>query len=346
MGTDAGVRGIDIDAVTSWFVENVAGTTPPLRFELCVGGHSNLTYKVADAGGGAWVLRRPPLDHVLPTAHDMGREHRIIAALGPTPVPVPPAVGFCEDPTVNGAPFYVMGYVEGHVLHDADIAREVFGEEQRRAVGESFIDVLADLHEVDPDEVGLGGLGRKEGYIARQLKRWYGQWEQSKTREIPAVEAVHDVLQARIPDQGRASIVHGDYRLGNCLSTDEGRIAAVLDWEICTLGDPLADMGYVLATWPEPGEDALASRNAPSLVPGFPRRAEMLERYAARSGRDVSNIDYYVAFSLWKSACIVEGVYARYLGGALGDAEVHLDDFRERVQVLAHRAEEAVKGIA
>ena len=335
------VKGIHPEGVTAWYEKNVPGVKPPLTFEIIAGGHSNLTYEVVDAAGQRTVLRRPPLSHVLPSAHDMGREFRIITGLGPTAVPVPPAVGFCDDPAVNEKPFYVMGFVDGHVLHDETIARSAIGETARRKAGEHFIDVLADLHAVDPDEVGLGDLGKKQEYVQRQLKRWYGQWEKSKTRELPAVDRVHDFLLDRVPAYAKASVVHGDYRLGNCLTTDEGRIAAVLDWEISTLGDPLADLGYVLATWANSTDPAVGAAGAPSLAPGFPSREELLERYAKRSGRDVSLIDFYVAFSLWKSACIVEGVYARYLGGALGErSKEELAPFAKQVERMAEMAEE------
>jgi aminoglycoside phosphotransferase (APT) family kinase protein len=234
-----------------------------------------------------------------------------------------------------------MGFVEGDVLHDAETARRVLDEGGRRATGLSFVDVLADLHAVDPDAIGLSDFARKDGYIARQLKRWYGQWQQSKTRNLPAVDRVHDILAARIPPQETASVVHGDYRLGNCLCL-AGRIQAVLDWEICTLGDPLADVGYVLATWPQPSDPVVTDPTPPSMAPGFPPRQEILDRYAIRSGRDVSLIDFYVTFSYWKSACILEGVYARYLGGARGDTTLDVDPFRERVDGLAAQADLSV----
>jgi aminoglycoside phosphotransferase (APT) family kinase protein len=336
-------RGIDVPAVNRWFGEHVGGAKPPLAFSLIAGGHSNLTYKVTDTVGQEFVLRRPPLSHVLASAHDMGREHKIISALWPTPVPVPETLGFCPDPAVNGAPFYVMRFVPGVVLHDAEIAKKSLAEPQRRTTGESFVDVLADLHAVDVDAVGLGDLAKKEDYIARQLKRWYGQFQQSKTRELPAIDRVHDHLKSRIPEQGRASVVHGDYRLGNCITDpEEGRIAAVLDWEICTLGDPLADVGYVLATWTQSTDPVAGAPGAPSLAPGFPSREEVLERYGRRSKRDLSKIDFYVAFSLWKSACIIEGVYARYLGGALGKTDVDLDSFKARIEAFAELADQAV----
>jgi aminoglycoside phosphotransferase (APT) family kinase protein len=267
----------------------------------------------------------------------MGREHRIISALGPTDVPVAPAIGFCDDESVNGAPFYVMGYVHGHVVRDAEVARTVYDEAQRRAAGESIVDVLAAIHAVDPDAVGLGDLGRKEGYIQRQLKRWYGQWEKSKTRELPAVDEVHDRLLGGVPEQGPATIVHGDYRLDNCMLGEDGRINAVLDWEICTLGDPLADVGLLMVYWTDPDESS-ALLTAPTQIEGFPRRKELLDRYAATSGRDLSHVDYYVAFGYWKLACIVEGVYARYVGGAMGKSASGFEAFALQVERLADQA--------
>ena len=341
MEDQGSVRGVNVEAVTKWFADNVEGAKPPLEFSLIAGGHSNLTFKVTDAAGGEFVPRRPPLSHVLASAHDMGREHKIISALWPTPVPVPQTLGFCPTPDVNGAPFYVMRYVPGVVLHDASIVDRSLDVKQRRANGDSFMDVLADLHAVDVDAVGLGDLAKKEDYIARQLKRWYGQFQQSKTRELPAIDRVHDKLKGMIPPQGKASVVHGDYRLGNSITDPAtGAIVAVLDWEICTLGDPLADLGYVLATWTQSTDPMAGAPGAPSMAEGYPGREEITERYAKRSGRDLSKIDFYVAFSQWKSACIIEGVLARYIGGALGKANVDLDAFRQRIENFAELAEQ------
>jgi aminoglycoside phosphotransferase (APT) family kinase protein len=337
--------GIDEVRVTPWLEEHVEGLRPPLTYSLIAGGHSNLTYRVDDAAGGAFVLRRPPLGHVLATAHDMGREHRIISALGPTAVPVAPALAYCDDTDVNGAPFYVMGFVEGHILRDQGTAA-VLDEDRRRAAGESLVDVLAEIHAVDPDAVGLGELGRKEGYIERQLKRWHKQFLDSKTREVPALEAVYERLRSDVPEQGPATIVHGDYRLDNCLVGDDGHVAAVLDWEICTLGDPLADVGLLMVYWTDPEDDATALLTSPTTLPGFLRRSDLLERYAERSGRDLSAIDYYTAFGYWKLACIVEGVYARYRGGAMGTDASGFEGFATQVERLAAAAEEAVTRVA
>jgi aminoglycoside phosphotransferase (APT) family kinase protein len=338
-------KGIRTESVTRWLADNV-GVEPPLQFTRIAGGHSNLTYRVEDARGRAVVLRRPPLGNLLPTAHDMSREYAFISALHPTSVPVPPPLGFCDDPDANDAHFYVMDFVHGHVQHDVSVSLSVYDEAQRRRNGESFIDVLSDMHRVDPDDVGLGGIARKEGYIARQLKRWYSQWNQSKTRELPILDEVHDALAARTPEQGPARVVHGDYRLGNCLSDDDGRIAAVLDWEIATLGDPLADLGYVLSQWTQAGEQGPAHRMSPSSAPGFPSRDELLDRYATRSGRDVSQIAFYIAFAHWKSACIVEGVYARYLAGALDSSGINLDVFKISVEMSVSSAADALARLA
>jgi aminoglycoside phosphotransferase (APT) family kinase protein len=337
------IPGIDVPRVSAWFETNIPHAKPPLTFELIAGGRSNLTYRVTDRAGRPYVLRRPPTSHVLPTAHDMGREHRIIAALGPAGLPVAPALGFCGDESVNGRPFYVMGYVEGHILRDAVTAEKVMDADGRRRAGESLVDVLADIHAVDVDAVGLGDLGRREGYIGRQLKRWYSQYEQSKAMggpDVAAVDRVHDFLGGRIPEQGRAGIVHGDYRLDNTILSDSGEVAAVLDWEICTLGDPLADVGLLMVYWAEPGGETPALLVAPTTLPGFPDRAEMRDRYAARSGRDLSDLDFFVAFGYWKLACIIAGVYARYAGGAGGGDRSDFRGLSDQVVKLAEAASE------
>ena len=335
------IKGVDVPAVTAWFEAHIAGATPPLRFELIAGGHSNLTYRVDDGAGHTYVLRRPPLGHVLATAHDMGREHKIISALGPTDVPVAGALGLCTDESVNGAPFYVMDHVDGHVLRDAGAAQQL-SVEARRNAGLSIARTLAAIHAVDPDAVGLGDLGKKEGYIARQLKRWYGQWEQSKTRELPAIDEVHDALLARIPEQGPASIVHGDYRLDNCMVDDGGDIIAVLDWEICTLGDPLADVGLLMVYWTEPDDATSMLLGAPTVTEGFLTRKQVLDAYAEASGRDLGQIDFYTAFGYWKLACIVEGVYARYVGGAMGADAKGFEPFAIQVERCAAAAADVV----
>ncbi len=336
----ADIPGIDSARVTDWFAGNVAGVTAPLAFSRIEGGHSNLTYLVQDAAGSRYVLRRPPLGKLLATAHDMAREHRIISALVPTSVPVPETLGLCEDDSVNGAPFYVMDYVVGHVLDTAEVVRTHFGEDVRQITGESVVSVLARLHAVDPDAVGLGKLGRKEAYLARQLKRWRGQWEKSKTRELPSMDQLADALEQKMPEQIGASIVHGDYRLGNMLTAESGEIAAVLDWELCTLGDPLADVGFLLNNWAEPDEGEETSPEAappPTAAGGFPTRNEVIARYEELTGRDLSGVAYYRAFQYWRLAAIVEGVLDRYLQGKMAGS-VDTDLYARRVENLADAA--------
>ena len=342
--TNATVDGIDIPRVTEWLQDAVPGFAAPLEFELIAGGRSNLTYRVTDANDAAVVLRRPPLGHVLATAHDMSREYRIISALGDGDVPVAPAVGLCTDEAVNGAPFYVMQFVEGTVVRDRTVA-ETLTPEQRHAAGMSLVEVLARIHGTDPDAVGLGDLGRREGYIERQLKRWHQQWEQSAYTDITSIDDVHKRLAADIPVQGPAAIVHGDYRLDNCMLDDDGSIAAVLDWELCTLGDPLADVGLLLVYWTDPGDEFTALPDAATALDGFPRKADLLARYAERSGRDVSDVSFYVAFGYWKLACILAGVATRYaagvMGGDDGQSAAAAELFAAQVRLLADSAAKA-----
>jgi aminoglycoside phosphotransferase (APT) family kinase protein len=335
-------RGVDEARVSTWLAAHIPGAEAPFSFELVAGGHSNLTYKVTGADGRAMVLRRPPLGHVLATAHDMAREHKIISGVGHTGVPVPGALGLCEDVSVNDAPFYVMDFVEGDVLHDETVARDLPMSE-RADLGRHVPEVLAQLHSVEPDDVGLGDLGRREAYIERQLKRWTRQWEQSKTRELPQMEDTLEVLERDMPEQVGSTIVHGDYRLGNMI-TGEGRVRAVLDWELCTLGDPMADVGYLVNNWVEAGAQTPAGSSGPTLAGGFGSRDEMLSRYQDLTGRDVSRVGYYRAFSYWRLAAICEGVYRRYLEGVMGDAaDVDLDEMKQRTVDLADAAVDALR---
>ena len=343
MTANGAPQGIDGERVSRWLDDNVAGARSPYTFSLIAGGRSNLTYGVTDALGRRLVLRRPPLSHALASAHDMGREHRIIAALQPTRVPVPGALGLCTDESVNGAPFYVMDFVDGHVIRDQETALRLLTEPARTAASASLVDTLAEIHRVDPAAIGLGDLGRHEGYIARQLKRWYGQWNASKTRELADIDTVHDELSRRIPEQGPATIVHGDFRLDNCILGDDGSVRAVLDWELCTLGDPLADLGLLMVYWCGPNDDANVRPFSGTQAPGFLDRHEIAVRYAQASGRDTSQLDFYVAFAYWKLACIMEGVFARYRAGAMGDTDdASLRLFSEQVEMSARQARETL----
>jgi aminoglycoside phosphotransferase (APT) family kinase protein len=331
--------------VSAWLVDNIDGARAPFSFDLIAGGRSNLTYRVTDAEGTRFVLRRPPLGHVLATAHDMAREFRIIAAVGSTKVPVPRALGLCTDESVNGANFYVMGFVDGVVLDSADKAAAL-PTDLRPAAAHHLIDVLAELHAVDVDAVGLGDLARRDGYIERQLKRWSTQWENSKTRDLPEIDEVVRRLSSHVPRQQGVVIAHGDFRFGNCLTdVSSGRIAAVLDWELCTLGDPLADLGYLGVYWSDGPSNALRA-NDPTPAGGFPPYRDLVERYANNTGRDVSGVDYYVAFSCWRLAVISEGVYARYLHGAMGKQEgIDLSTMKLGTEGLVQRALEAARSL-
>jgi aminoglycoside phosphotransferase (APT) family kinase protein len=336
------VEGIDADRVGKWFSDNIDGTEPPLRFELIAGGRSNLTYRVTDRVGRQFALRRPPRSHVLPTAHDMAREYRVISALGATVVPVPVTFGLCEDESVNGRPFYVMEFVEGHIVRDAETAERDLDVAARRRAGESIADTLAALHAVDVDVVGLGDFAKRDGYIERQLRRWYEQFRNSAVDGVDTttiISAVHDRLAADVPPQKGTAIVHGDYRLDNTVLGPDGTVRAVLDWEICTLGDPLADLGLLMVYWTEAGDEAALLGVTPTTVPGFPGRAEIRQRYQDASGRDLGRLDFYVAFGYWKLACILQGVYARYVGGAAAGDRTSVEGFATSIVRLAEMAQ-------
>ena len=337
----SGPLGIERSSVENWLQRHIASLEAPVRFSNLPGGHSNLTYLVTDRRGQRFVLRRPPLGKLLPGAHDMAREHRAISALGATDVPVPEALGFCDDEEVTGAPFYVMSFVEGHVLHDQRIAVAVYGPDLRHRVGLSLAESLNALHAVDIDEVGLGSLGRREDYVGRQLRRWFRQYDASRAMSVPLLDELHESLLDARPQQQKAAMVHGDYRLGNCIADDEGEIAAILDWEICTLGDPLADVGYMLVTWAEPGDEQHGVSMSPSMAPGFASKDEMLARYGSATDLDLSQIGFYVAFNHWKTACIQEGVYARYIKGQKPSSGIDVDAIGASVEIQARLAAKA-----
>ncbi|PXY19071.1 phosphotransferase family protein [Prauserella muralis] len=286
--------------------------TGPLTAEVVQGGRSNLTYVVSD-GTGRWVVRRPPLGHVLPTAHDMGREHRVISALGPTPVPVPRTLLLCQDPDVLGAPFYVMEFVEGTPYRGKE-ELERLGAERTRAIADSLIDTLVDLHAVNPAEAGLADFGRPEGFLERQLRRWKKQLDASRSRDLPGIDELHERLAGRLPASPEPTIVHGDYRLDNVLVGTDDEIKAVLDWEMSTLGDPLTDIALMVA-YAERSTLDLSFVSNVSAAPGYPGTDEVVARYAERSGRDVSGLSWYVGFAFFKLAVILEGIYYRFSHG-------------------------------
>ena len=309
--------GLDLDRLRGLLDRERPGLVHgPLTGRLIEGGRSNLTYAVSD-GTSKWVVRRPPLGHVLATAHDMKREHRVISALHPTKVPVPNAVLLCEDEEVLGSPFYVMEFVEGTPYRTADELAPLGPERTRDAVL-SLVDTLVELHAVDPAEVGLADFGRPEGFLDRQLRRWGKQLEGSRNRDLAGIDELHATLGRRLPQSPAATVVHGDYRLDNVLMGDDDEIKAILDWEMSTLGDPLTDLGLlVMYSMPLGMPDSPVSTTA--QAPGHPDPAELVARYAERSGRDVSAVSWYTAFAWFKLAVILEGIHYRYtLGQTVG----------------------------
>jgi aminoglycoside phosphotransferase (APT) family kinase protein len=338
--------GIDDANVTSWMVAHV-GAVAPLDFELIAGGRSNLTFRVTDASGRRFALRRPPTSHVLPTAHDMVREHTIISALLPMGVPVAQPLALCVDDRVNERPFYVMEFVDGAILRDRQQAESAFDEETRRRIGDNLAATLARLHDVDVVEAGLDGLARHDGYVERQLRRWRTQYDQMRTESDDhsgIVEAVGDQLAASIPIQQRVTVVHGDYRLDNVVLDGDGSVRAILDWEISTLGDPMADVGLLLVYWAEPSDrTSFPLGDAPTTASGFATRHQVLEAYARHTSLDVSHVAYYQAFGYWKLACILQGVYARYRAGATAGDQGSVSEFPTHIAVLAEMAKQTLE---
>ncbi|MDH6123778.1 phosphotransferase family protein [Kitasatospora sp. GP82] len=284
----------------------------PLRARLFEGGRSNLTYLLED-GTTRWVLRRPPLGHVLATAHDMAREHRVLTALHPTRVPVPRPLLLVQDEAVIGAPFYLMEYVPGTPHRDA-AALAALGRQRVHALGLHLVDTLVELHAVDPDAVGLTGFGRPEGFLERQLRRWGKQLDASRSREVTGVDELHEQLAKSLPASPEPALVHGDYRLDNVLVGEDDRIRAVLDWEMSTLGDPLTDLG-LLVMYTELARQYNGILPGAALAEGFPDTAELVGRYAADSGRDVTSLGWYVGFASFKLAVVLEGIHYRYTQG-------------------------------
>ena len=338
-------EGYEVAAVEAWLKERLPTLEPPFAWTQLEGGHSNLTCKLVDKNGREAVIRRPPQGQLLPSAHDMGREWALISALGPTPVPVPEALAFCDNPDVTGAWFYVMGHINGQPLHNNEETLEWVPEDRRVILAHSFVDVLADLHSLDPDAIGLGDLGKRDSYVGRQLKTWYRSWTSSikgADYDDPRAHELQAFFLEHLPQQGKIRVVHGDYGLHNCLVGPDARIAAVVDWEISTLGDPLADLAYALNFFPDPSDTLPIAPEAATAVPGFPTRTDLTKRYAEKTGRDLSGLDYYTGFNRWKSACIVHGVYARYMEGKKSSEGVDLEHMRGRIDVALTLSEQAV----
>jgi aminoglycoside phosphotransferase (APT) family kinase protein len=316
------LTGLPSGPARDWLRRNVpdADLSGPWQAEIIAGGLSNLTYRIP-LPSGTLILRRPPMGHLLPRAHDVGREYRVISALTGTAVPVPEPLGFCADPDVIGAPFYVMREVGGTILRTREDTGALDAG-QRSVLADDLASVLAALHAVDPADVGLDDFGRHGGYCQRQLATWGAQWERSRTRDMPEMTALFGALAQRAPEDGATTIVHGDYRFDNVVTDLRGRprIAAVLDWELSTLGDPLADLGTTMAYWHDYGDterEKLPVAVGVTAWPGFPTAAGFAERYARASGRELRDLGFYLAMGSMKIAVIMEGVHARYLSGKM-----------------------------
>jgi aminoglycoside phosphotransferase (APT) family kinase protein len=329
-------EGVDLAQLQPWFAQHVDDATgTPLTASLISGGRSNLTYSISD-GTHDWVLRRPPLGHVLPTAHDMAREYKVLTALAPTNVPVPRTFAFCDDVEVNGAPFYVMEQVDGRILRTPNDLAPLSKDDARR-VSEELVDVLVHIHAVDYHAVGLDDFGRPDGYLERQVRRWNKQWEGSKEAgcpDNPAIDEIARRLHDALPESGPPTIVHGDYRLDNTMLApdDYGRVVAVLDWEMATLGDPLADLGLFLLYWGRSDAQVVATGAVISTAAGFLSRDGVVERYAKESGRPLEHLDWYEVFASYKLAIIVAGIHARYLmGKTLGDGFEYMGEMVNRL---------------
>ncbi|MEM9040688.1 MAG: phosphotransferase family protein [Actinomycetota bacterium] len=336
----ADVVGFDVGLVESWMTENTR-VVPPCSWRRLEGGHSNLTYALVDSNGEGFVIRRPPEGELLPKAHDMFREWRIIEALHPAGIPVAEPIGYCDDRDVCDRHFYVMGHVGGEAMYAASQVAPRLSIEARGRVGRSFMTTLAALHSVDPAAVGLDDLGRHDGYVARQIRTWYGSWTASAEAaeyDDDRLHALHDRLVADLPDQGPARVVHGDFGVHNVMFDDDGGVTAVLDWEIGTLGDPLADAAYALNAWIDPGDSAGTSES-PTTLDGFERSDALIDHYAEATGADLSRLGYYRAYNWFKTACIIHGVYARYRLGMKSTEGVDMDGLFQRILTSIDLAE-------
>ena len=315
MTRDNSLDGLGLPALTAYLQRESIPLDGPLTARLISGGRSNLTYFISD-GSSKWVLRRPPLGQILKGAHDVAREYRVMDALGASKVPVPTMVTLCQDESVLGVPFYLMDEVPGEVLRTTDLI-EPLTLAVRAQLGESLVDTLVDLHDVDFTTIGLGNLGRPDGYLQRQVDRWVRQYGAIKNRDLDHVDDVVAALQSGIPKNSLAAIVHGDYRIDNVIVDlhDKSHIAAVLDWEMSTLGDPLADLGMLLMFWDEKGRPFNPITQGLTDFEGFPSRADVIERYLARRRLDVDNLDWYLVFSQFKLAIILEQMHVRHVTG-------------------------------
>jgi aminoglycoside phosphotransferase (APT) family kinase protein len=317
---DGQLPGLDPYRVTAWLVEHTP-VVAPVEYGLIAAGGSNLTYRLTDGAGARWVLRRPPVGQLLASAHDVTREHKILAGLWPSPVPVPEVAGVCTDADVTGAPFFVMRYVEGLILRNTAHGVEL-GPERARVAGTNFFGALATIHTTPPASTGLDGLSRPDRYVERQLRRWHQQYQQTAGDDASPLEAeLHDRLAASVPADvvdGAAHLVHGDFHIDNAVFDRDLKVIAVFDWELATLGHPIADLAWSLLFWAEPGDAQTYLAEAVTSAPGFPTRAEVVELYGKATGYDTTSLPYFEAFTNWKMGCLLSGSLYRSRRGEAG----------------------------
>jgi aminoglycoside phosphotransferase (APT) family kinase protein len=341
------IEGIRLPETEEWIGKHTDRVVPPFEWTRLTGGTSNLTYLIRDGEGRRAVVRRPPTGKLLPKAHDMEREYKILEGLAPTAVPIALPYAVCRDPEVTGAPFYVMEFCDAEAPSVPFGALRDWPISVRPGIGLSMVDALAELHALEPADVGLADLGRSEGYVARQLNRWFDSWQRSHEAakiEVPGLIMSFETLSRHVPDQGSARVCHGDYAPHNLLITDDGTVRAIMDWEISTLGDPLADFTYFLGSW-GPRTSLLESADAfldERPDKGHASRRELVAHYERRTGRTASNLWFYLAFNKFKSACITQGVYARFRGGVRGTQGADVEAMREAVFVMANAAKRMI----
>jgi aminoglycoside phosphotransferase (APT) family kinase protein len=336
---------VPLDRVEPWLDEQGLGAGPVTASRIGEGGGSNFSF-LLERGGARFVLRRPPRPPLPPSAHDMVREARLQLALAPYGIRLPTIRAVCEDERVIGVPFYVMDYLEGPIA-TGELPSGLATEEARRALGLDLVDTLVEIHAVDVRSPGVADFVREGSYLERQVRRFTQLWEVNRTRELPDVVEVGEWLAANLPEPAPLAVVHGDYRLGNMIldQARPSRICAVLDWEMGAVGDPRADVGYLLATYSEPGGETNPLGTSPvTATPGFPTRRELVDRYVERSGRDVEPLAWFQALALWKAAVFCEAIYGRFIRGELAAEDTGAARFEHGVPLLAETALTLVRG--
>ncbi len=326
---DVGV--VEVDALQRWLSANAPEISTPVRLELVSAGRSNLTYLLEDTRGQRYVLRRPPAGTLVASAHDVGREYRIISSLGDSALPLPQTVAECSDPGVIGAPFFVMRFVPGTIVTDPVTARSLRAD-VRQHVGKALATTLALLHAVDLEQVGLSDLRRRHGYVERQLSRWGKQLDGEESGDGSPLRGLGKRLGERVPLAQREVLLHGDFKLENMILAANGDVAAVLDWELASVGDPLADLGWLMIWWVQPGEDLPWITPRPTSAGGFADRASLAAEYAGATGIDVTGISYYMAFSYWRLSCINVGTRRRFLAGEMGAKTIDIDALNQQIR--------------